>query len=118
MTTVHSSSNDDVTIVMITHNRCDEITRSLVEHQALPEQPCIIVVDNASTDDTVSIVRTKFPDVTVIQAKKNLGAAGLGPKGQEVRARSRRSGHPAHLATRNSLAAESVHPRRAARHAS
>ena len=36
----------------------------------------IIVVDNASTDDSISYVEQKFPNVTIIKSSKNLGYAG------------------------------------------
>lgn len=35
----------------------------------------VIVVDNASKDDSVQIVRSKFPQVNLIESKKNLGFA-------------------------------------------
>jgi len=35
----------------------------------------IIVIDNNSTDDTVSYITAKFPDITVIQNDENLGFA-------------------------------------------
>lgn len=36
----------------------------------------IVVVDNASSDDSVAFVRREFPDVKVIQNSENLGFAG------------------------------------------
>ena len=33
----------------------------------------IIVVDNNSTDDTVLILKDKYPDITLLALKKNLG---------------------------------------------
>lgn len=36
----------------------------------------ILVVDNASTDNSVQMLRAEFPQVTVIQSKENLGFAG------------------------------------------
>ncbi len=36
----------------------------------------IVVVDNASIDDSVEIIQDKFPNITVIQAECNLGFAG------------------------------------------
>ena len=36
----------------------------------------IILVDNGSTDDSVSVVKKEFPDVKIIQNKRNLGVAG------------------------------------------
>lgn len=35
----------------------------------------VIVVDNASSDDTVEMVKDKFPKVTLVQSKENLGFA-------------------------------------------
>jgi GT2 family glycosyltransferase len=42
----------------------------------LPEQPKIIVVDNASTDGTACAVSKHFPQVEVVPTSRNLGAAG------------------------------------------
>ena len=36
----------------------------------------IIVVDNASTDDSINYIKHKFPNVTIIKSSKNLGYAG------------------------------------------
>jgi GT2 family glycosyltransferase len=69
-------SDPRVAIVVLTHNRRQEVLRSLKLHTALPEQPKIIVVDNASTDGTACAVREQFPQVDVVPAGRNLGAAG------------------------------------------
>jgi GT2 family glycosyltransferase len=37
---------------------------------------CVVVVDNGSTDDSVSQIRNLFPAVTVLELGKNLGFAG------------------------------------------
>jgi GT2 family glycosyltransferase len=42
---------------------------------ALPEQPPIIVVDNASSDGTAAAIHKRFPDVEMVQTAANLGAA-------------------------------------------
>ena len=42
---------------------------------ALPEQPNLVVVDNASTDGTAERLSALFPDITLIRLKKNIGAA-------------------------------------------
>ncbi len=65
-----------VSVVMITHNRREEVLRSLGHLARLPERPHIIVVDNGSMDGTASIVAERFPQVDVIAAGRNLGAAG------------------------------------------
>jgi len=36
----------------------------------------IIVVDNASTDGSQKFLREKFPDITIIENKRNLGFGG------------------------------------------
>lgn len=36
----------------------------------------IILVDNASTDDSVSAIKDKFPEVKIIENRRNLGVAG------------------------------------------
>jgi GT2 family glycosyltransferase len=69
-------SADRVSIVVITHNRRAELLGSLARLQTLPERPPVIVVDNASTDGTRTAVAAQFPSVTVLDARRNLGAAG------------------------------------------
>lgn len=76
-----------VTIVVLTHNRRDELCRSLEHLQALPERPAIVVVDNGSTDDTAACVRTRFPDVTLVLMNANLGAAGRNHGADRARTR-------------------------------
>lgn len=38
--------------------------------------PQLLVVDNASTDDSISIIKARFPNINVIQTDKNLGYTG------------------------------------------
>lgn len=63
-------------MVVLTHQRPAELARTLRHLCALPEQPPLLVVDNASHDGTVAMLRRDFPAVTVISASSNLGAAG------------------------------------------
>lgn len=67
--------SDRLSVVVLTHNRAWELMRTLERLQALPERPPLIVVDNASIDDTVSLVRQRFPEVRLIALRHNLGAA-------------------------------------------
>src|SRR5262245_23165544 len=64
-----------VAAVIITYNRRAEVLRSLGHLTRLPEQPKIILVDNGSTDGTAAAVAGQFPQVEVVAAGGNLGAA-------------------------------------------
>lgn len=70
-----STSQSRVSVVILTHNRVDELRVTLERMCALPERPAIIVVDNASTDTTSSLVRERFPQVTLISLERNIGGA-------------------------------------------
>ncbi|GFG62767.1 glycosyl transferase [Mycobacterium kubicae] len=70
------SPDGRVSVVVITHNRRDELDRTLHRLSDLPEQPRVIVVDNASTDGTADMVRAGHPEVTLLTPGKNLGAVG------------------------------------------
>lgn len=63
-----------VSVVVMTHNRCEELCRTLTRMTSLPERVPIIVMDNGSTDDTVETTRHQFPDVSVVRCGANLGA--------------------------------------------
>ncbi len=65
-----------VTIVMITHNRREEVLRSLEHLRRLPECPEIVLVDNGSDDGTTTAVGTSDPRVKILKLDENLGAAG------------------------------------------
>ncbi|MFR0354905.1 glycosyltransferase family 2 protein [Streptomyces sediminimaris] len=65
-----------VTVVVITHNRRDELLRTLGELDGLPERPEVIVTDNASCDGTAEAVRRDFPRVRLLRPERNLGAVG------------------------------------------
>jgi GT2 family glycosyltransferase len=61
------------TVVIATRNRARELARTLTELRALKPRPAIIVLDNASTDDTVKTV-AGFGSVRLIALPVNLGA--------------------------------------------
>ncbi|MFY3704819.1 glycosyltransferase family 2 protein [Achromobacter dolens] len=70
-------SNDSRTsIVVLTRNRRDEVRRTLERLLALPQRHRIIVVDNGSEDGSAELIEQAFPDVTLLRAGANLGAAG------------------------------------------
>jgi N-acetylglucosaminyl-diphospho-decaprenol L-rhamnosyltransferase len=65
----------ELAIVIVSYNTCDDLARcleSLTEHPpATPHE--IVVVDNASTDDSVAMVRRRWPAVRVIPLGENRG---------------------------------------------
>ncbi|MEU9984513.1 glycosyltransferase [Streptomyces sp. NPDC050856] len=64
------------TVVVITHNRREQLLSTLDRLAGLPERPPVIVVDNASTDGTPGAVARRHPRVTVLAPGRNLGAPG------------------------------------------
>jgi GT2 family glycosyltransferase len=70
-----SDGESRVTAIMITHNRREEVLRSLEKLGSLPERPPIVLVDNGSLDGTAEAVSRRFPRVEIIRCCSNLGAA-------------------------------------------
>ncbi|ETF03604.1 hypothetical protein W822_05865 [Advenella kashmirensis W13003] len=67
---------DKITVVVLTHNRAEELCRTLTHLFALEQLPSIVIVDNCSVDITAKQIRSSFPKVTYIRAERNWGAAG------------------------------------------
>lgn len=65
-----------VSIVVVTHNSADDIIGCLSSlcEQTWPRYE-VIVVDNASTDDTVARVRASCPQARLVQSRENVGYA-------------------------------------------
>lgn len=70
----------DVAILIVTYNSEEQIgecLRSVMQQRRSVRQE-IIVVDNASSDGTVDLIRREFPEVKLVTPGKNLGfAAGV-----------------------------------------
>ncbi len=64
---------DRVIVVIVTYNGAAWIGQCLTSIMEGRRVPSIIVVDNASTDETKQIVRHGFPQVTLIENESNLG---------------------------------------------
>ncbi|MFV2088101.1 glycosyltransferase family 2 protein [Micromonospora sp. LOL_021] len=66
-------TESNATAVIVTHNSQDHIRATLMElaRSRLP----VIVVDNSSSDSTVAIVRSEFPEVTLQTNIVNVGFA-------------------------------------------
>lgn len=65
----------DMSVVVATRDRWDELCRSLRRLELLPERPRLVVVDNGSADGTPQRARRCFPAATVVSLPSNLGAA-------------------------------------------
>ena len=65
-----------VGVVILTHNRADELMTTLAHMVALPDRPRLVVVDNGGTDGTPRRLAHAFADVEVVRLPTNVGAAG------------------------------------------
>jgi GT2 family glycosyltransferase len=74
--TTGAGADPRVAVVVITHQRRDELLLALSRLRDLPEQPHVVVVDNGSTDGTADAVRAQHPWVELIASPDNLGAVG------------------------------------------
>ncbi|MFE0800577.1 glycosyltransferase family 2 protein [Streptomyces sp. NPDC058812] len=63
-----------VGVVIATRNRSASLAVTVRHLLALPERPEILVVDNASTDDTRAMLARDFPQVRVLSLPFNRGA--------------------------------------------
>lgn len=73
------------TVVIATHERREELLRTLDHMTALPDAAPIIVVDNASRDGTAEAVRRHFPEVELLVQERNLGACARNVAVRRVR---------------------------------
>lgn len=64
-----------VSVVVLTHNRLDELSRCLHHLTALDGGYDILVVDNGSLHPAAAL-RAQFPTVRWVRSSRNLGAAG------------------------------------------
>ncbi len=74
--TTGGSTEADVTVVVITYNRRDELRRTLSHMTTIADAAPIIVADNGSSDGTADMVRSLFPSVTLLAFADNMGAIG------------------------------------------
>ena len=65
--------------IIIVNYKTAALTKTLIESllsDTLPQGTEIIVVDNNSGDDSVFLLRSDFPEITVIDNKENTGLSG------------------------------------------
>ncbi|MBV9271439.1 MAG: glycosyltransferase family 2 protein, partial [Candidatus Eremiobacteraeota bacterium] len=65
----------DCSVVVATFNRGSVLQTTLERLCSLPQRPPIIVVDNASQDETPQLLRSYGDRVAAIRLNRNIGAA-------------------------------------------
>lgn len=74
-----------LSVIVLNNNHRDDVIACLTSlYQNDYRNVQVIMVDNASTDDSVAIVREKFPQAQIISLLKNLGYAGNNNVGIEA----------------------------------
>ena len=66
----------DLSIIVVAYNSAETIEkclRSVLDNLPRSLRTNVVVVDNASSDDSVAIVRDGFPEVALIESETNLG---------------------------------------------
>ena len=72
-------------VIVLNWNRRDDTLRCLASIERSSYAPFdTIVVDNASTDDSVQAIRFAFPEIRIIENQENLGYAGGNNVGLEA----------------------------------
>ena len=67
---------DRLSIVIVNYNTRDDVERCLESLHNCAPLPEIIVVDNASTDGSAEMIRTRFPTVRLIAPERNTWFSG------------------------------------------
>ena len=69
-------SIDQAAVIVPNWNGASEISDCLMSLRSQSYPLTIIVVDNGSIDNSIDIIKSKFPDVILLKQPKNLGFAG------------------------------------------
>ena len=66
-----------VAIILVNYNGCEDSRECLLSLRDVEyRNKSIILVDNASTDGSISILKDEFPEVCCLRSEKNLGFTG------------------------------------------
>ena len=75
----------DVSVIVLNYNGRQWLEGCLAATRAqLADRAELVLVDNASTDDSVEFVRRRFPDVRLLALDRNLGFAGGNNAGARI----------------------------------
>ncbi|MDI6872263.1 MAG: glycosyltransferase [Bacillota bacterium] len=73
---ISNSPKPEISVVIVTYNRCDSLREVLVSvagQGGVSKE--IIVIDNGSTDGTAQMVSSEFPEARLLRLPENLGPA-------------------------------------------
>lgn len=62
-----------VLIIIVTYNGSNHIRKCLTSYDTKNPNVSCIVIDNASTDDTVKIIKNEYPEIRLVESGRNLG---------------------------------------------
>jgi len=76
----------DISIIIVSWNCCEDLRNCLqsIFHPSTQIRLEVIVIDNASRDDSANMVRNEFPDVRLIENEENLGFAAANNQGLKI----------------------------------
>jgi GT2 family glycosyltransferase len=75
----------DVSVIVVNYNGRHWLERCLTAARAqLSDRDELILVDNASTDGSIALVRERFPEVRLLAQDRNLGFAGGNNAGARI----------------------------------
>jgi GT2 family glycosyltransferase len=82
-TSMNEEHLTDVSVIIVNWNTCDLLRQCLqsVRDHTLGSRFETIVIDNASTDKSVAMVRAEFPEVVLIENTENCGFAAANNQG-------------------------------------
>jgi GT2 family glycosyltransferase len=74
---------EKLAIILINYNQAANTIECLasLEKISWSAKPLVIVVDNASLDDSLKVIKSKFPEVTLLANQENLGFAAGNNRG-------------------------------------
>lgn len=73
-----------ISLIVITRNRCAELSKTLTSLHKQDRDFELVVVDNASTDDTPEMVRKHWPEARLIELQSNQGVSAGRNRGIEA----------------------------------
>jgi GT2 family glycosyltransferase len=76
----------DLSILVVNYNTCDYLKKCIdsIFNNFLPLSIEVIVIDNASRDNSVEMLSTSFPNIKLIENKTNLGFASANNQGIDI----------------------------------